>query len=171
MIDTSVMSAMLTPAIMISACGLLCLAQFARYTTLIGRARGFNHERYNLMRQLRQLDEHHAETAMIKGRVEALSYQAQRVIVHARLIRDALVLLISCIMLMIITSLLLAGSLLLPACSPAAFISFIMGMLCILAGMSMVLWEMLISLSLIRYETSHVETFGAIDQLRSGSPM
>ncbi len=161
----------ITPALMISACGLLCLAQFARYTALIGRARGFNHERHGHLRRLEQLGQDSTERRLLEGRIEALAFQTDRVIVHARLIRDALVLLVGCIMLMVVASLLIAASFVVPGCEAAAFVAFVLGMLCVLLGMAFVLWEMVISLSLVRYETRHVETFGAVDQGRQGSAM
>lgn len=163
--------AVLTPALMISACGLLCLAQFARFTALIGRARGFNHERHNLARTLHTIEDQAGDKTLILGRIQALEFQANRVIEHARLIRNALVMLVGCIMMMLITSLLLAASFMYPGLWVVELVTFVLGLLFALVGMGCVLWEMMIALSLVEYETSHVETFGAVDQLQRGSAM
>ena len=47
---------LLAPVVLISSCGLLCLAQYNRLAGIVARARAFHQERLMLFSQLRQAD-------------------------------------------------------------------------------------------------------------------
>lgn len=47
--DTSVIQALLPPVAIVLSCALLCLGQFARYNSIVGRDRRLHHERLDLL--------------------------------------------------------------------------------------------------------------------------
>lgn len=89
----SVIQSLVAPVIIISACGLLCLALYNRLTAIVSRARAFNKERYDLHIKLEMIDsdeQHDSGRSEITARLEMLSSQVAQVLERAQLIRKAL---------------------------------------------------------------------------------
>lgn len=103
----------LAPVVLISACGLLCLALYNRLASIVSRARAFHRERFDVQMQLAKAgsaDETIA--AQLGSRIDILTDQTGQVLARAKQIRNALTCMLLTITCMLVCSLLL-GSLIL----------------------------------------------------------
>ncbi len=139
----------LAPAIMFSAGGLLCLAQFARLTAIHGLVRTLNRERLAV---LRDLQEDPGQRSLLEERAEGLESQTSRVLGHARTVRDALRFLVGGILLMVACSLSIGLSLVLPEAGVLVLFLFVGGLVSIFVGLCLVLRELGVSTELIEFE-------------------
>lgn len=145
------------PVVMISACGLLCMAQFGRYSGVIGRIRGFHQERLKYLAQLPSLTGH--ELALTRRRSEELELQAHRVLELANMIRKALLFLVGAVMLLIVSSLLIGAELVWPNIGAGPSIAaLVAGMTSMLIGMTYVFREVLVSLEVVNDEHERLES-------------
>lgn len=131
----SAVQAMLTPAVAISAVGLLLLTVSNRYSATISRVRLLNEER----RRLRAA-QHQQPTggAANQGRLASVSQQTQALLARMRLLRNALFCLYLAIGLFVLTSVgigaqVVAGWEVLRVAATAAFLG---GMLAVLLAVS-----------------------------------
>ena len=148
------------PVVIISACGLLCLAQFARYSGIISRLRGFHRERFEAITKLPSLTG--SERDLLADRSEHLEHQAHQVLCLARLVRGALLFLVLAVMCMVVSSLMIGLEQVWPAVGRnAAVVSFIAGLLCMLLGMAFVFAEVWRSLYVVTDEHERLETLGS----------
>ncbi len=74
----------LAPAVMVSYCGLLILGLQNRYSNVVNRMRGLNHERFELA-EVDELSTYQAE------RFTIVSEQVKRLLSRCRFIRDAII--------------------------------------------------------------------------------
>jgi hypothetical protein len=89
----SLIHSLVAPVIMISACGLLCLALYNRLAAIVSRARAFNKERHELQLQLSALQSRSSASADIEevaGRLDLLGTQVRQILGRARQVRNAL---------------------------------------------------------------------------------
>lgn len=147
----------LAPAVMFSAGGLLCLAQFARFTAVLGLLRSFNHERLGLLEKLGSGNQASAE--LLGKRLEGLEQQARAVLVHANTIRNALRFLVGGILLMVACSLSIGASMAIEAFERLALGLFILGLLSTFSGLCLVLAELRESMTVIELEHRNLERF------------
>ena len=146
---------LLPPAVIISACGLLCLAQFAHYTAVVARVRQFHREYFRAFARLRDADAD--ERPLLEELCQELERQADGVLGLAVLIRNALVFLVLAVICMILTSLVIGAELVWPKVNGLAVSVFITGLFCMLAGMTFVLAEIRIGLRLVQHEHRELE--------------
>ena len=160
---------------MISAGGLLCLAQFGRFNAITAQVRTFNRERLTVLLEADQADPKRQE--LLLRRADGLEQQAEKVLGHASTVRNALGFLVVGILLMVLCSLTIGASLVFPSFGFAALGLFVTGLLSTLAGLCLVLFELRVSLDVIRFEhenlrslthgggllSSELETDGNID--------
>lgn len=100
----------LAPVVLISACGLLCLALYNRFSTIISRARVFHREMFDAQTQLASLGNSSPEVAArLSDRVQILGAQTSQILARARKIRASLFCLLLTIICMLACSLLLAA--------------------------------------------------------------
>ncbi|MEM8738607.1 MAG: DUF2721 domain-containing protein [Planctomycetota bacterium] len=145
------------PVVIISACGLLCMGQFARYTAIVGRARQFHREFLAAYRQLRHAAPE--DRALYEAMCRELEQQAQGVLRLAGLIRSALLYLVAAVIFMILASLLIGVELVWPRLSGiAAITAFVVGLFCMLVGMVYVFAEVRVSLRLVHHEHDELQT-------------
>lgn len=100
----------LAPVVLISACGLLCLALYNRLASIVSRARAFHRERFDVQTQLARMgtsDETLA--AQLASRIDILTDQTGQILARAKQIRNALVCMLLTITCMLVCSLLLAS--------------------------------------------------------------
>lgn len=140
MIDASeTIKTLIAPVVMISACGLLCLALYNRMASIVGRARVFHKERFDAASREAALSgaspEEKRAKAELRKRIATLEDQGAQILRRARLIRNALFCLIVTVMCMILCSLLLGLTGLNKAFAVSALAAFVVGMLSMLAGM------------------------------------
>ncbi len=145
-----VIQPILAPAVMLSAGGLLCLAQFARYTAVIALVRTFNHERVSVLQEADLAEPERRD--LLFQRAEGLEHQAGRVMAHALTVKNALTFLVGGILLMVLCSLTVGASLVFAPLGVAAVALFLLGLLATFAGLCLVLSELRVSLEVIRFE-------------------
>ncbi len=148
----------LAPAVMVSAGGLLCLAQFARLTAVVAQARAFNRERLSALQEAERADPGRRE--LLHQRSQGLEHQAGRVLAHAVTVKNALRLLVGGILLMVACSLTIGASLVLEPLGVAALALFVLGLLSTFAGLCLVLGELRVSLDAIEFEHQHLNALG-----------
>jgi uncharacterized protein DUF2721 len=145
------------PVVIISACGLLCLAQFARYSGIIDRLRSLHRERFMGLAKLPSLSGR--ERDLLAGRCEHIETQAHHVLGLAKLIRNALLLLVLAVICMIISSLMIGLGHIWPTAGHYGSVSaFVAGLLSMLLGMVFVFAELWSSLNSVADEHHHIET-------------
>ncbi len=140
----------LAPAVMFSAGGLLCLAQFARFTAIVALVRTFNRERLSALQEADRAEPERRE--LLLQRVQGLEQQAGRVLAHAVTVKNALRLLVGGILLMVLCSLTVGASLVFAPLGVAAVAFFVLGLVSTFAGLCLVLAELRVSLDVIEVE-------------------
>jgi hypothetical protein len=167
---SKIISAGTGPIIVISACGLLCLAFYNRLSGLVSRLRIFHRER---MKEQEEFANQRADaqpdpvkTRMHYEMLETLQVQSAYMISRAHLIRWAL----SCFLLTIaclsICSLVLGLSVLWPRLIVAAVILFITGMTLLVIGVIFAMKELYRALQPVELESRFVtEIVDAIEKL------
>ncbi|MGC9260549.1 MAG: DUF2721 domain-containing protein [Phycisphaerae bacterium] len=146
----------LAPVVLISACGLLCLTFYNRQAILTARIRSFNAERFELMAKMSQPPTKPsiagAITPALLARLKGLEIQTQAILHRARLIRRTLVCLVSCIIGMLSCSLTLGLGLIIPHLNFVALSFFVLGMIAMLVAMINALMELSLSLKPVSLE-------------------
>ncbi len=146
-----VIQPVLAPAVMFSAGGLLCLAQFARFTAIVAQVRTFNRERLSALQDVDRAEPERRE--LLLQHAQGLERQAGRVLAHAVTVKNALRFLVGGILLMVLCSLTVGASLLIFApLGVAAIALFVLGLVSTFAGLWLVLAELRVSLVAIEFE-------------------
>ena len=148
----------LAPAVMFSAGGLLCLAQFARFTAIIALVRTFNRERLSALQEADRAEPKLRE--LLLQRAQGLEHQAGTVLAHAATVKNALRLLVGGILLMVLCSLTVGASLVFEPFGIAALAFFVLGLFSTFAGLCLVLGELRVSLDAIEFEHQHLSALG-----------
>jgi hypothetical protein len=151
-------AASILPVVVISATGLLCLAFYNRLAAIVSRLRLFQRERL-AQQELRDkaLAAKEPEHVVRHERIiELLAEQTADVMKRARLIRSTLVLCLMAIACLLVCSLLCGATVLWPALMYAAVVTFGIGLLLLLAGVSCATIEALMSLEPIALESEVV---------------
>jgi len=144
----------LAPAIMFSAGGLLCLAQFARFTAIVSLVRTFNRERLAVLEDAERAEAKRRD--LLLQRAQGLEKQARTVLAHAGTVRNALRFLVGGILLMVLCSLSIGASLAFAPFGAAALILFVLGLVSTFAGLCLVLAELRVSLDVIEFEHANL---------------
>lgn len=165
-----IISAGTGPIIVISACGLMCLAFYNRLSGLVARLRLFHRERLkeqealNLQRASTQPDP--AAIRMHQEMVEALEVQTAFLLNRARLIRRSLTCFLSTIACLSICSLVLGLSVLWPQLIIPSVLFFIAGMVLLIVGVIIAMRELYRALQPVELESRLIaEIAGAIEKL------
>lgn len=157
---SKIISAGVGPIIVISACGLLCLAFYNRLAAVVTRLRAFQRERLHeqeaLARQ-RSTDQPDAiATVKHQELLGALQVQTQHVTHRARLIRQTLFCLLLTIACLSICSLAVGLSIFWPALIYPAAILFVIGLGLLFVGVIFAMIEMKYALDPIELESQFV---------------
>jgi hypothetical protein len=167
---SKVISAGTGPIIVISACGLLCLAFYNRLSGLVARLRLFHRER---LKEQEELGRQHASAqpdpaavTMRQEMLQSLEVQTSSIMTRARLIRRSL----SCFLLSIaclsICSLALGLSVLLPRLIVPAALFFVLGMALLVIGVLFAMRELYLALQPVELESRLIaEIAAAIEKL------
>jgi len=148
MID--VIQLFVAPAVMVSAGGLLCLAQFARLNAVMAQVRALNRERLAIFQDADRTKPQRRE--LLLQRAQGLEQQAGKMLAHTATVRNALRLLVLGILLMVLCSLTIGASLLFAPFGTAAVALFVLGLVSTFAGLCLVLIELGVSLEAIDFE-------------------
>src|SRR4051794_32605321 len=141
---SKVISAGVGPIIVISACGLLCLAFYNRLAAVVTRLRAFHRERLHehdaLVRARAANDD--ARAVRSQELLGMLEVQTRHVTRRAKLIRRTLTCLLLCIACLAACSMLLGLSAVEPALNYVAAVLFIVGLVLLIAAVVFALMEL-----------------------------
>ena len=152
--NVQIIQALLAPVVMISACGLLCLALYNRMASIVTRIRQFHHERLEIFTDLSSHSGSDRET--LNQRFEGLEHQAHHMLQRGRMLRYSLMCMVSCILSMTLCSLLIGISLSVKHVYTFAVTMFVLGLLLMSAGVVLALLELRISLRQVEYEHDRI---------------
>ncbi|MBP1622320.1 MAG: hypothetical protein H6Q07_340 [Acidobacteria bacterium] len=167
---SKVISAGTGPIIVISACGLLCLAYYNRLSGMVARLRLFHRERLKEKEELERLraiaQPDPAALTMHEEMLQTLEAQTTEIMHRARLIRRSL----SCFLLTIaclsICSLLVGISVLWPGLIIASVLLFISGMALLVVGVIIAMRELHHALQPVELESRFIaEIASAIEKI------
>ena len=149
------------PGVMISACGLFCLALYNRLGNIVSRLRALSRERMRGEEMARPLaiaePDERGEGHFARWARRMLGRGSQGVLGRARLVRDALSCLIGAVLCMALCS--LAGGLA-TLWAPSAYLAlafFLAGDLLIVLGLGLALWELRLALRPVEIESRMIE--------------
>lgn len=154
-------AAAVVPAVLISACGLLCLALYNRLSNIVARLRQLVRERMRGDELARGLfvappgapsDEHFPHWVR-----RMLDRSAQGVLRRAQVVRNALSFLIGAIACLVMASLAAGLTTLWSGLAYVEMAFFVAGELLMLAGLALALWELRLALRPVEIETRMVE--------------
>lgn len=162
-----IISAGVGPIIVISACGLLCLAFYNRLAAVITRLRAFHREELNEQDALaRQRSSETPDEAAIVRHQEILGMlkvQSEGVTRRARLIRFCLLFLLLTIVCLALCSIAVGLSVAWPAALYAAVPLFIVGLLLLVVGVIFAMIELRHALDPIELESRFVAELAALE--------
>jgi Protein of unknown function (DUF2721) len=134
-----VIQLMLAPGLMISACGLLLLAMNNKYSLVVNRIRLLNQERRKIIvsSKAEGLDYHE------NIRIESISIQLTHLVFRTKLVKNAVLSYTAAVALFVLTSLLIGFQFATKTESTSFFIMllFLLGMICVLAGVIYAAYE------------------------------
>ena len=145
----------LAPAVMFSAGGLLCLAQFARFNVIIGQVRTFDRERLATLREMSNADPGNRE--LLDQRARGLEAQSDGVLAHAVIVKNALRFLVGGILLMVLCSLSVGASLIVAPFATGAIGLFVLGLISTFVGLCLVFAELGVSLKPLESEHENLK--------------
>jgi len=145
------------PVILISAGGLICLALYNRLALIVGRARHFHKERFDAVGALRSAAPDSVEAGRLKERIALLDRQSREVRSRAKLVRDALVGLMTMILCMLGCSLFLGATAWWGPFGTVAMALFVLGVLSMMYAVVQSIVELRLSLRPVTLEASAVE--------------
>lgn len=158
-----IISAGTGPIIIISACGLLCLAFYNRLSGLVSRLRLFHRERLKEQEDLENLGDRHsgdkrasASIAMHHELLEALEMQTAHLMRRAHLIHKALTCFLLTIACLSVCSLILGLSVLWEDLIVASVVFFVVGMILLIVGVVYAMKELHKALQPVELESEFV---------------
>ncbi|HEY3412439.1 MAG TPA: DUF2721 domain-containing protein [Armatimonadota bacterium] len=153
-----VIAASVVPVVIISACGLMCLAFYNRLSSIVGRLRAFQRERLQEQDWLTNHATEDDQTVVARHQqlLDMLQVQTTHVTRRARLIQRTLLCLLTAIGSLIVSSLCSGLSIEWPEAITVAAIMFVVGLLSVLAAVVFAMRELLAALEPIELESQFV---------------
>lgn len=140
---------LVAPTVMVSANGLICLALYNRLTAIVARLRTFYREEFDARARLGAMKPGQREGSVarqLETRLAALEEQSALVLRRARLIRAALMSLLTAVLAMLACSLVLGLASLHQPLQGLALGLFVLGVLAMASGVSLALVELWLAL-------------------------
>ena len=145
---------LVAPVVLVSACGLLCLALYNRLTAVVGRIRTINKEAVDAVARLSlagvvpptKLSSKERSARRLRDRVVTLDEQVDHLMSRARLVRAAIVCLLFVVMSMLVCSLALGLSLFARWFAMVALGAFAAGIFVMIAAVVLALLELRVAL-------------------------
>jgi hypothetical protein len=151
-----IISASVAPVVIISACGLLCLAFYNRLAAIVSRLRGFQRERMREQEQINGAKSDNSDSVRGMKLLELLETQTEQVMRRAKLIQLTLGCLLLAITMLIGCCLMLGLSILEPGTVFVAVGLFVLGLLTLMLGMFAALGELRLALQPAELESRFV---------------
>ncbi len=156
----SVISSSVVPIVIISACGLLCLAFYNRLSVVVTRLRSLQRERLAEYKELFRLEEE-KKSKLAKQQAEHflhfLEEQTVDILKRARYLRNCILCLILSIFSLTLTSLTIGLSLFYPYLDGLVVVFFVMGLFLVLYGLCFAVVEIKVSLNPVKMESDFVQ--------------
>ena len=144
------------PVVMISANGLICLALYNRLAAITARLRVFYRERFEIDLRLvgegRSGGEPTEPEIRLRERLAVLDHICQMILRRARYVRNALILLLSSVIGMLVITLLLGLAYQLPILALAALTIFVLSVVLMIGGVALAILELLLVLEPVEAE-------------------
>ena len=161
--DTShLLSASVTPVVLISACGLITLALYNRLGTILARIRAFHERKFELLKNL-----HEHKPVEWKILIDMLNSQIVEITVKARMIQKSLYSLLAAIVAFLLCSLFAGATALHEWVGIVALGMGFLGLCLFLAGIGFAMWELRLSLTPLEEENAYLEALAALYLARS----
>ncbi len=142
---------LIAPSVMISACGLICLALYGRFATILERIRGMHQERLGLFDLT---DDAHK---ILRIRFEGLEQQTQGMLRRAKIMQKAICSMLVCIGFMLASSLAIGAAVWLPSIRWAVVWLFVLGVASMMVGTAYALTELRLALKEVEFEHASLE--------------
>ncbi len=152
-----VIQMLVAPVVIISANGLICLALYNRLAAIVTRARTFTKERFDSVTRLSALPLEHQngiEARRLRQRIDALDDQVRHILSRARIVRNALLLLLTTVVSMLICSIFLGMSILVDWLALTSLAVFVAGLLVMIAGVVLAMVELARALEPVTLEVA-----------------
>lgn len=167
---SKIIVASVTPVVVISASGLLCLAFYNRLAAIVSRLRGFHRERLHELDEITQLEAEgnaaDSERLARHQRILAhLNKQVEQVLARAKLIRATIMCLLATIAMLVLCSIMLGLAIFWPAAFYVGAATFLLGMCFLLAAVIFAAREMVRALNPAELEASFVAELGHTEAL------
>lgn len=169
---SQIVTASVVPVVIISACGLLCLAFYNRLASIVSRLRSFQRERLHEQDWLADPPED-ADRAVVQRHRQLLAMleeQTAQVTARAQLVRSALMCLLGTIGCLLLSSLMLGLSVVWPQCIYAGVLFFVLGLLLALIAIVYALREMGSALDPVALESRFIGYLADGADATFGSP-
>lgn len=144
------------PVVMISANGLICLALYNRLAAITARLRLFYRERFEidlrLVAETSSSGEPSEPEIRLRERLAVLDHICQMILRRARYVRNALILLLSSVVGMLVITLLLGLAYQLPILALVALTIFVLSVVLMIAGVVLAIGELLLVLEPVEAE-------------------
>jgi len=157
---SDIINSAIVPVVIISACGLLCLAFYNRLAMVVTRLRTLQRERLGEYKELFRLEDEKKSSVRRQEAEHFLHYleeQTVEVLKRARYLRNCLFCLITAIFALVLSSLLIGLSFVYPVLDFLVLFFFVGGLLVILMGLYYAILEIKIALSPIKMESRFVQ--------------
>lgn len=153
-----VISSSVVPVVIISACGLLCLAFYNRLAAIMTRLRTLQHERFHEYKELFQNEEKSRLTKHeTKLYLHFLEVQTAEVLKKATAIRFCIICLLAAIASLILCSLAIGFNVILGFFEWPILFFFVLGLVFILCGLFYAFAEVRIALKPLQMESAFLE--------------
>jgi hypothetical protein len=152
---TDIIHALVAPVVMISANGLICLAFYNRLAAIVNRLRLFYREHFDTCTRLAAMTEEDKDGQLVRhlqARLTTLDRQFSTIMRRARLLRNALVLLLSAVVVMLCCSLALGLALVMHGAEGLALALFVVGVALTIIGTAFAIMELAIALEPVKAE-------------------
>jgi len=153
-------SSAVVPVVIISACGLLCLAFYNRLAVVVTRLRSLQRERLSEYKEVFQREEASKDQPALEESEAFLHFledQTTDILKRARYLRNCIFCLISAIFSLVLTSLALGLSLFYPVFDYVVLFFFVLGLFLILYGLIFAVLEIKIALNPVKMESGFVQ--------------
>lgn len=153
---SGIISQMVSPAVIISAIGLLLLSMNNRYMAITGRVRDLNREVFSIVNKQKT-------TTFELKRIHSIKKQMIDMLKRCQFIKQAIFLLYLALTLSVLTVLALAGDLINihPELDKASIFFFIMALFCVLIAIILEGYEITMALNLLKFDVD--QTFESLN--------
>lgn len=152
---TDIIHALVAPVVMISANGLICLALYNRLAAIVNRLRLFYREHFDAGARLTAMTSEAQDSPVaqhLQARLATLDKQFSTILRRARLLRNALVLLLSAVLVLLCCSLALGLALVVQWAEVLALALFVVGVMFMIVGTALAIKELTIALEPVKAE-------------------